>query len=67
MLAAALLRLGGLPTGILLGLVSAFPALMAARRVLRHHARTAAIIPAQGQALLAFLPYAIGAGAGALL
>jgi hypothetical protein len=36
-------------------------------RVLKHHSSTPAVIPAQGQALLAFVLYSVGAGVGVLI
>ncbi len=57
----------GLPKPILLGGVALIPAVAAVRRVLRHPDETAKIIPAQGQTLLAFLLYSVGAGAGFLV
>lgn len=66
-LSAGLLPLVGLPEGIWLGMVGAVPAIMAGMRVMKHHASTPSIIPAQRQALLAFVLYSVGAGVGVLL
>lgn len=57
----------GLPKQILLGGVAVIPAIAAARRVWRNPEETPKIIPAQGQALLAFLLFSVGVGAGFLL
>lgn len=62
-----LLPIGGMPFPLLLGLLAAAPAVAAVRTLLRSPEVTAAIVPAQGQALLAFLLYAVGAGIGLLL
>lgn len=62
-----LLPIGGMPLPLLLGLLAAAPAVAAVRTLLRSPEVTAAIVPAQGQALLAFLLYAVGAGIGLLL
>ena len=64
---AAVLPLAGLPCGTWLGLVAAVPAFRAAARVSRHHSTTTELVPAQGQALLAFVLYSVGAGVGVLL
>jgi hypothetical protein len=66
-LAAALLPLAGLPEGIWFGMAGGVPAMMAGMRVLKHHSSTPAVIPAQGQALLAFVLYSVGAGVGVLI
>jgi 1,4-dihydroxy-2-naphthoate octaprenyltransferase len=52
---------------VLLGAVGLVPAAIAARRVLSDPVRTAAIIPAQGLTLGAFLVLALGIGIGLLL
>ncbi len=57
----------GLPEGVWLGAIGLIPAAMAARTLSRNFDRTSAIIPAQGQTLLAFLLLAIGSGVGSLL
>ena len=57
----------GLPAGVWLGAPGLVPAVLAARTLSRHFDRTAQIVPAQGQALLAFLLLAIGSGLGSLL
>ena len=57
----------GLLNGILLGAVSLFPAVQAARRLSLESEVTAEIIPAQGRTLLAFLLYALGTGVGFLM
>ncbi len=62
-----LLPIAGMPLPLLLGLLAAAPAVAAVRTLLRSPEVTAAIVPAQGQALLAFLLYAVGAGIGLLL
>jgi 1,4-dihydroxy-2-naphthoate octaprenyltransferase len=65
-----LLALGpllGLPAGVWLGAVSFLPGLAAARTLWRNSERTARIVPAQGQTLLAFVLLAIGSGIGSLL
>lgn len=64
---AAVLPCAGFPRSTWLGLAAAIPAFMAARRVSRHYGSTQALIPAQGQALLAFILYSLGAGVGVLL
>lgn len=67
LLLTALLPLVGLPPGILLGLVAAVPAVRAMRILRRAPPETAGIVPAQAMSLLAFVLYAVGAGAGFLL
>ncbi|MFN8645474.1 MAG: prenyltransferase [Gemmatimonadales bacterium] len=62
-----LLPASGMPLAVLLGLAAAAPGLPAVRTLLRNPEDTARIVPAQGQALLAFLLYAVGTGAGLLL
>lgn len=62
-----LLPIAGMPLAVLLGLAAALPAVPAVRTLLRHPEQTASIVPAQGQALLAFLLYAVGTGVGLLL
>jgi hypothetical protein len=57
----------GLPAGVWLGLSGLAPAALAARTLSRSFERTTLIVPAQGQALLAFLLLAIGSGIGDLL
>ena len=57
----------GLPKQVLLGGIAVIPAVAAVRRVLRNPEQTSKIIPAQGQTLLAFLLYSLGAGAGFLI
>ncbi len=68
---AALLLLAepllGLPEGVWLGALGLIPAALAARTVARNFDRTELIVPAQRQALLAFLLLAIGSGLGSLL
>lgn len=63
----ALGPLAGVPAGVWLGAVSFIPGLAAARTLARNSEKTARIVPAQGQTLLAFLLLAIGAGIGSLL
>ncbi len=63
---AAVLPLAGLPQGTWLGLAAAVPAFMAVAGV-RHHGTTTELVPAQGQALLAFVLYSVGTGVGLLL
>ncbi len=67
LLLAALLPMVGLPAGILLGLIAAGPAVRAAGILRRAPAETARVVPAQAMSLLAFVLYAVGAGAGFLL
>ena len=57
----------GLPEGVWLGALGLVPATLAARTLSRNFERTAQIVPAQGQTLLAFLILAIGSGIGLLL
>jgi 1,4-dihydroxy-2-naphthoate octaprenyltransferase len=57
----------GLPKQVLLGGVAIIPAVAAALRVWKNPEKTAKIIPAQKQTLLAFVLYALGTGAGFLL
>ena len=54
----------GVPRGVLLGLVGLAPALGSARRVLEAPEETRRIVPAQRQALLAFVLLAAGSGIG---
>jgi 1,4-dihydroxy-2-naphthoate octaprenyltransferase len=61
------LPLLGAPWGVLGGLAGAWPAMRAARRLLRAGEEVARIIPAQVEALRAFVLFALGAGAGLLL
>lgn len=63
----ALLPLAGLPTTIWLGGIFALAYLPASRTLTTHHDATSAIVPAQAQALRAFLLYAIGASTGLML
>jgi 1,4-dihydroxy-2-naphthoate polyprenyltransferase len=60
-----LLRLA--PPASWIGLIALAPAIGACRRVLRDPENTAAIIPAQRDALLAFVVFAVGTGVGLLL
>jgi 1,4-dihydroxy-2-naphthoate octaprenyltransferase len=62
-----LLPLAGLPWTVLLGALSAIPAALAARRLLRHPEETPRLIPAQVLTLAAFLLMSAGLGLGALL
>ncbi len=57
----------GLPRGVWLGAVGFVPAFLAARTLARNFEATALLVPAQGQALLAFLLLALGSGIGLLL
>ena len=57
----------GLPAGVRLGALGLIPAALAARTLSRNFDRTAQIVPAQRQALLAFLLLALGSGLGLLL
>lgn len=57
----------GLPEGVWLGAFGLIPAVMAARTLAGNFERAAQIVPAQGQALLAFLLLALGSGLGSLL
>jgi len=61
------LPLFGLPWTVLLGLLAAVPAISAARLLLAAPADTPRIVPAQAKAMLAFVVYALGSGAGILL
>lgn len=72
LLAAAFLLLvaaplTNLPVGVWAGALGIAPAYLAARMLLRSRDRTVRIVPAQGQALLAFLFFAIGSAAGLVL
>jgi 1,4-dihydroxy-2-naphthoate octaprenyltransferase len=62
-----LLPLGGVPWPVWLGGLGLPFSVAAARILWRHPEETARLIPAQGLTLLAFLVYAVGAGAGWLL
>lgn len=66
-LALAALPLAGVPVAVWLGGLGAVPAALAVRALLRHPEETPKIVPAQARTLLAFLLYALGAGAGLLL
>jgi 1,4-dihydroxy-2-naphthoate octaprenyltransferase len=57
----------GLNVGVWLGALSIVPAVLAARSLYRNPERTAPIVPAQGQTLVAFLLLAIGSGIGSLV
>lgn len=57
----------GLSTGVWLGALSIIPAVLAARSLYRNPERTARIVPAQGQTLVAFLLLAVGSGIGSLV
>ena len=61
------LPLFGLPKEILISGIGVIPAIAAIRRVWLTPKDTAKIVPAQGQTLLTFVLYAIGAGVGFLL
>lgn len=61
------LPFGGLPPGVLLGVVGVVPAARAARELVRAPATTERIIAAQALTLLAFLLLALGSGVGMLL
>jgi 1,4-dihydroxy-2-naphthoate octaprenyltransferase len=63
----AALPLAGMRPAVLLGLVGAIPGVLAAIRLWKSHESTPAIVPAQAQALLAFVLMALGAGMGMLL
>lgn len=63
----ALMPAAGLPATVWLGFVAAVPAARAARALLRGPEDMALIVPAQAQALLAFVLYAIGVSAGLAL
>jgi 1,4-dihydroxy-2-naphthoate octaprenyltransferase len=56
----------GLSRGAWLGAIAFVPASLAARSLRRHPEATARIVPAQKQALLAFLLLALGSGLGSL-
>jgi 1,4-dihydroxy-2-naphthoate polyprenyltransferase len=62
-----LLPLGGLPLGVLLGLMALPFGIAAARRLLREPEATARIVPAQAWTLLCFVLAAVGSGLGLLL
>ncbi len=66
-LGVAALPMAGLPMGIWLGLPGVLPALAAAHRLNRLPEKTAAIIPAQGWTLAAFVTTAVGMSIGLLL
>jgi 1,4-dihydroxy-2-naphthoate octaprenyltransferase len=66
-LALILLPFVGFPAGILLGLLAAVPAHRSARQLLINPETVAEIIPAQANALLAFLLFALGTGVGFLI
>jgi 1,4-dihydroxy-2-naphthoate octaprenyltransferase len=66
-LALILLPFAGFPAGILLGLIAAAPAFRSARQLLKNPETVAEIIPAQANALLAFLLFALGTGVGLLI
>ena len=59
-----LLPLLGLPPGILAGLLGLPPAAVAARRLVRHHAVTRQLVPAQALTLLSFMLLSLGAASG---
>lgn len=65
--ALAALPILGAPVGVLLGLAGAWPALHAARALTRAGDDVSRMIPAQADALGAFVLFAIGTGAGLLL
>jgi 1,4-dihydroxy-2-naphthoate polyprenyltransferase len=72
LLAAAFLLLvaaplANLPVGVWAGALGIAPAYLAARMLFGSQGRTVRIVPAQGQALLAFLFLAIGCSAGLVL
>lgn len=58
------LPVAGVPRGVLVGLAGTLPAAAAARRLWTEYETTANVVPAQAWTLLAFLLYALGAGAG---
>jgi 1,4-dihydroxy-2-naphthoate polyprenyltransferase len=60
----ALLPAAGASWGVYLGGVAMLPAARAVRTLARHAEHTAALIPAQGLTLLAFVLFAIGVGIG---
>jgi len=57
----------GVPAGALGGLIAAVPAIGAVRTLLAAPQDTQRIVPAQGKTLVAFVAYAVGAGAGLVL
>lgn len=65
-IALVALPLCGLPRTVWLAALGIPPAVLAARRLLRHPESTPDLIPAQTATLLAFLLFALGAGAGLL-
>jgi 1,4-dihydroxy-2-naphthoate octaprenyltransferase len=61
------LPLGGLPLGLALGVIAAVPGFFAVRNLKERIGAPGEVAPAQRLALLTFLSFAAGAGAGALL